>query len=73
MISLEPMTLKNLLPLICLLLASLTAPAQIIGPDPSPPNPGNGGEGVPLDGGISLLAVAGAGYAVKRMRQLKNS
>ncbi|HEX8385455.1 MAG TPA: hypothetical protein VF576_04685 [Rubricoccaceae bacterium] len=32
-------------------------------PDPPPPPPA-----VPLDGGLSLLALAGAGYATKKLR-----
>ena len=35
------------------------------GPPPPPPPPPN----VPLDGGLGLLALAGAGYAARRLRQ----
>ncbi len=33
-----------------------------------PPNPPTAPAPVPLDGGLTLLAVAGAGYATKKLR-----
>ncbi len=38
-----------------------------IGPDPGGPNTST----VPVDGGASLLALAGAGYAVKKFKKNK--
>jgi hypothetical protein len=35
---------------------------------PSPPQPPAEPPAVPLDGGLSLLALAGAGYATKKLR-----
>jgi hypothetical protein len=32
---------------------------------------GTNAEGVPLDGGVSLLAIAGSTYALKRLRKKK--
>ena len=32
---------------------------------------GGGGAGVPLDGGLSLLAAAGVGYGIKKYRDMK--
>ena len=41
--------------------------AQPSGPGPDPdPGPDPGGTSVPFDGGISLLVVAGVGYAYKK-------
>lgn len=37
------------------------------GPPPPPPPP----PGVPVDGGLALLALAGAGYAARRLREQK--
>ena len=38
-----------------------------------PPAPGGGGgappQQVPIDGGLALLAIAGAGYAARKLRQ----
>lgn len=34
----------------------------------APPNPPANAPPVPVDGGLALLAVAGAGYAAKRLR-----
>ncbi len=47
------------------------APAQDFAPDPpSPPAPADPTEDpIPLDGGITLLAAAGAGYALHRLRK----
>ena len=43
---------------------------------PMPPNPGTGDPGgtpaIPIDGGLSLLAAAGAGYAVNRLRKRRS-
>jgi len=38
-------------------------------PDNTPNAPPPGGEPVPVDGGLGLLALAGAGYAVSRLRK----
>lgn len=38
-------------------------------PDDTPPPPGPPTQQVPIDGGLGLLAVAGAGYAVSRLRR----
>lgn len=35
---------------------------------PGAPTPGPGPQQVPLDGGLTLLALAGAGYAGKKLR-----
>jgi hypothetical protein len=42
-------------------------PGSIEQPQPKAPPPG--GEPVPVDGGLALLAAAGAGYAVRRLNQ----
>ena len=34
-----------------------------------PPNPGGAPTQVPVDGGLGLLALAGAGYAAKKLRR----
>lgn len=36
-------------------------------------NGGGGGRNVPLDGGLSLLLVAGVGYGIKRYAQSKKA
>lgn len=36
---------------------------------PSPPFGGGAPEKVPVDGGLGLLALAGAGYAARRLRR----
>lgn len=33
---------------------------------------GSGGAGVPIDGGLSLLLAAGAGYGAKKIRDYRN-
>ena len=35
----------------------------------APPNPGSAPAQVPVDGGLSLLALAGAGYAARKLRR----
>jgi hypothetical protein len=42
-------------------------PSQSPGPITNAPPPG--GEPIPVDGGLSLLALAGAGYAARKLRQ----
>jgi hypothetical protein len=42
-------------------------PSQSPGPITNAPPPG--GEPIPIDGGLSLLALAGAGYAARKLRQ----
>jgi hypothetical protein len=44
--------------------AAPAADAALLPPDPPAPPPP-----VPLDGGLGLLALAGAGYAARRLRQ----
>lgn len=39
------------------------------GPVTHAPDPGDDPSRVPVDGGLSLLALAGAGYAVRKLRQ----
>jgi hypothetical protein len=41
-------------------------------PPPSDPNNVNGGAGVPIDGGLSILMAAGAGLGLKRPGTLEN-
>ena len=41
-----------------------TAPASIV----APPTPQEAPAAVPLDGGLALLALAGAGYAARKLR-----
>lgn len=38
------------------------------GPGGGPGTPGDPGQEVPIDGGLGLLALAGAGYAARRLR-----
>ena len=47
-------------------------PSQTQAQPPPPPGGGPGGAApaqVPLDGGLTLLALAGAGYAARKLRQ----
>jgi hypothetical protein len=56
---------------ICLLVFTNVLKAQ-----PTPPNGGGtsgGGTGVPVDGGITILAVAGVGYGVKKIRDARKN
>lgn len=54
-----------------LAIGTLAANAQPgdLGPMPTPPT----GTGVPIDGGASLLAVAGGAYGVKRLRERRKA
>ena len=46
-----------------------TPPPPAAPMETNPGVPGNGDQQVPVDGGLSLLAAAGAGYAVNRLRR----
>ncbi len=48
--------------------ASAVAPTEQATNMMPPPNPPTPPAPVPLDGGLTLLAVAGAGYATKKLR-----
>ncbi|MES2389259.1 MAG: hypothetical protein V4543_14755 [Bacteroidota bacterium] len=55
--------------LVIIILISAPVAAQDPGdPGDLGPTPSAGATGVPIDGGASLLAVAGAGYAGKRLK-----
>ena len=41
-------------------------------PPPPPSNPQDT-QNVPIDGGLSILLLAGAGYGIKRVRELKRN
>ena len=60
--------------LLCLLGGAIAqhAAAQVPGGgggSPGGPAPGPGAAGVPIDGGLSLLAASGTAYALRRLRQ----
>ena len=73
--------------LLCLLSVALSAGAQSLpdwaAPSPAPamrsdegpletgPNPPPPPPPVPIDGGLTLLAAAGAGYAVRKLRRAR--
>ena len=54
-----------------ILILALSAPSYVIA-QPPPFDGGGGGDTqdtIPLDGGISLLVIAGVGYGVKKVHQ----
>ena len=51
------------------LLAVLGLSAVVVHAQPPPPGGGNPPAQVPIDGGLSLLAIAGGAYAVRKLRQ----
>lgn len=51
-----------------LILLTFTILPLFIKAQPSDPND-NSASGVPIDGGLSLLIAAGAGYGVKKLRE----
>lgn len=52
-----------------LLLAALMCAPTLLSAQPGPPGgPGGAPTAVPFDGGLSLVAAAGAGYAIKKAR-----
>lgn len=66
--------LKRILIFFCLLfLKSFASIAQ----GPGFPPPGGGGipgqEGIPVDGGITILAAAGIGFGVKKLRDARKN
>ena len=72
-------TLKNLI-FTAILAVAVSFAADSMAQSPFPPPGGTGGggpieppaSGVPIDGGISALLVAGAAYGVKKFRDHKN-
>lgn len=54
-----------------------SAPPPVAERAPTPggtaPSPGNGPAQVPIDGGLGLLAAAGAGYAAKKLRDRRRA
>jgi hypothetical protein len=45
----------------------------VLGLAQAPPPPPSGAPGVPIDGGLSLLAAAGIGYGASRYKKYKSS
>ena len=48
-------------------------PDLLLAQDPPPPAFGPGPSQTPVDGGLALLAVGGAGYAIKKLRDRKRT
>jgi hypothetical protein len=60
------MKIRLLLPLVLFFVIVIANQALAMAPPPPPP-PAAGGPQVPIDGGISLLILAGAGYGAKKI------
>lgn len=52
-----------------ILLLGLIVPDFVFSQPPSPPPAPRYGEPVPIDGGLGLLAAAGAAYAVRKLKK----
>jgi len=70
--------MKKLFILKTVFCVSLLASINVLEAQPTPPggggsSGGTGSTGVPVDGGITILALAGVGYGVKKIRDTRKN